>query len=92
MIPLASEHSLDLLYIAVWLLVAVGSATFTLALWFIRQFIFRMSRQEAALADIRDLLASEVSKLREMQHDLDKRVIRLESTYNVQHRKDIQAD
>ena len=73
------QHALDLLHLVLWLLLAVGGSTFTLALYFVRQFIIRMDKQDHALEDIRDLLASEVGKLREMQHSIDKRVIRLET-------------
>jgi hypothetical protein len=74
------QHALELLHFAIWLLIAIGGMTLSLALYFIRQFVKRMGRQDTALEAIRDLLASEVSKLREMQHALDKRVIWIEST------------
>ena len=39
----------------------------------------RLAEQDKVMREIRDLQLSEVGKLREMQHDLDKRVIRIES-------------
>jgi len=74
------SHALELLHLAIWLLIGIGSAMFGLALYFVRQFVKRMDQQDDALEAIRGLLASEVQKLREMQHTLDKRVIWLEST------------
>jgi hypothetical protein len=73
-------HALDLLHFAIWLLIGIGASTMALAGYFVRQFVVRMDKQDDSLEAIRFLLASEVTKLREMQHGLDKRLIWLEST------------
>lgn len=54
-----------------------------------RKFLKRLDSQDTSLdmqnktlAQIKDLLASEIAKLREMHHDMDKRVIVLETLQN----------
>lgn len=64
--------------LAAWLIVALVAVIATGGAFAVRKFLFRMDRQDVALGDIKELLASEVSKLREMHHDIDVRVARLE--------------
>lgn len=78
-------HALELLHAALWAVITVGGALLALGLYFVRKFVERMDSQDVALNEIRDLLASEIGKLREMQHELDKRIIWIESTCYAQH-------
>lgn len=64
--------------LAAWLIVALVAIIATGGALAVRKFLSRMDRQDIALGDIKELLASEVSKLREMHHDIDVRVARLE--------------
>ena len=43
------------------------------------KFLSRMDAQDDALGQIKDLLASEVQKLRELYHSVDRRVVGLEA-------------
>lgn len=57
------------------MLAMIGSGVAFLA----RKFLMRLDVQDDTLRDIKNLLASEVGKLRELHHDIDRRVVRLES-------------
>ena len=65
--------------LAAWLIVAIGGLLLTIVAYGGKQLLKRLDVQDAALESIRDLLASEVKQLREMQHGMDVRVVRLEA-------------
>lgn len=76
--------------LAAWLIVAGGGALFALVAFGGRQFFKRLDGQDETLkaisssigkevTAIKDLLASEIQHLRDMQHDIDKRVVSLEA-------------
>lgn len=66
-------------WVIVGLLVLIGAIVAALG----RKFLIRMDAQDTALGDIKELLASEIGKLREMHHSVDKRVAVLETTVGV---------
>jgi hypothetical protein len=47
-------------------------------IWGGKQVLARLDRHEHTMEEIRELLTSETSKLREMQHDMDVRLTRVE--------------
>lgn len=65
--------------LAAWLIVALVGAIATGGGLAVRMFMGRMKNQDAMLGEIKELLASEIGKLRELHHDIDKRVVRLEA-------------
>ena len=65
--------------LAAWLLVLIGTALLGLVLYMGKQALRRLDLQDEALEAIRELLASEVQKLREMQHAIDLRVTKIET-------------
>jgi hypothetical protein len=65
------EHAGDLLHLALWLVVGLGSIGLALLAFFGKQLIEEVH-------EIRDLLVSETSQLREMQHAQNVRVTALE--------------
>lgn len=65
--------------LAAWLIVAIGASMLALVGFGGRKMLDRLDSQDTALEQIRQLLASEVHKLREMQHGIDVRLVRLES-------------
>ena len=71
---------------AAWLIVGLICLIVLLlliAMHFVRgqaiKFLSRMDAQDKALGDIKDLLASEVQKLRELYHGVDRRVVGVEA-------------
>jgi hypothetical protein len=64
--------------LAAWLIVIIGAALLGLVGFGGREMIKRLDSQDTALDQIRQLLASEVHKLREMQHCIDIRLARVE--------------
>lgn len=64
---------------AAWLIVALLGLIGTGLGLMGRKFMARLDSQDATLGQIKELLASEIGKLRELHHDIDKRVVRLES-------------
>lgn len=75
----------DLLPIAVWMIVAIGGALLGLLSYGGRLMLGRLDKTDASLEAIRELLASEIQKLRELHHDVDKRLIRIETACNYMH-------
>ena len=65
--------------LAAWLIVAIGACMLALVGFGGRKMLDRLDSQDTALEQIRQLLASEVHKLREMQHGIDLRLVRLEA-------------
>lgn len=65
--------------LAAWLIVAIGGMLLGIVAYGGKQLLKRLDLQDRALESIRGLLASEVQQLREMQHDMDVRVVRLEA-------------
>lgn len=68
------------LIVALVLVIATGGAIATnMARTSVKNFLARMDAQDKSLGEIKELLASEVQKLRELHHDIDKRVGKLET-------------
>ena len=65
--------------LAAWLIVGIGALLVGIVSYGGRQVLQRLDTQDNALEAIRSLLASEVHKLREMQHAIELRVTRIES-------------
>lgn len=76
--PVVEQLVIQFPTLAAWLIVglvaiiAFGGALAT------RKFLARLDTQDESLRKIEELLASEIGKLREMHHDIDRRVVRLE--------------
>jgi len=64
--------------LAAWLIVGIGTLLVGIVSYGGRQVLLRLDTQDHALEAIRSLLASEVHKLREMQHAIDLRVTKIE--------------
>lgn len=64
--------------LAAWTIVALVALIAAGGGLAVRMFMRRLKKQDDTLAEIKNLLASEVGKLREMHHDIDVRVARLE--------------
>lgn len=77
--PVVEQLVIQFPSLAAWLIVGLvaiiagGGALAT------RKFLARLDTQDDSLRKIEELLASEIGKLREMHHDVDKRVVRLEA-------------
>ena len=65
--------------LAAWLIVALVGVIATGGGWAVKKFMHRLDTQDETLNKIADLLASEISKLREADHDIEKRVVRIET-------------
>lgn len=71
---------------AAWVIVLLIAAIVVLMLFGLRflraqaiRFLSRMDSQDKALLDIKELLASETQKLRELYHSVDRRVVGVEA-------------
>lgn len=65
--------------LAAWLIVALVGLIAAGGGLAVRKFMSRLDSQDSTLGQIKELLASEIGKLRELHHDIDKRVVRLEA-------------
>ena len=65
--------------LAAWLLVTIGGLLLGIVGYLGSQGLKRLDFQDEQLSAIRSLLASEVQKLREMQHAIELRVTRIET-------------
>jgi hypothetical protein len=72
-------HALELLRAAWWLITGLGALGLATMIWGGRKVLDRLTEQDRTMSEIRDLLASEVRQLREMQHAIDVRVTRIEA-------------
>lgn len=70
--------------VAAWLIVALLAALTGGAALMGRRFMARLDTQDNTLIEIKNLLASEIGKLRELHHDIDKRVVRLEAVQSAE--------
>lgn len=68
----------DLLNLALWCLVAVGSLLLAVLGYIWTKLDRRLDAQDSQMEGIRGLITSEVYELREMAHDHDKRITILE--------------
>lgn len=75
----------DLLPLAAWMLVVIGGAFVSILAYGGKLLLNRLDTQDETLAAIRDLLASEVKTLREMHHDIDLRVTKIETACSYMH-------
>ena len=66
--------------LAAWLIVLIGSALCAIVAFGGRKVLDRLDAQDDELAKIRDLLQSEIHQLREMSHQMDLRLTRIESS------------
>lgn len=73
------EHATELLTFSFWVLCLVGSGVTAVAWWGFKTLLARFNKQDVALEGIRGLVESEVRQLREMHHDMDKRLTRIET-------------
>ena len=73
-----TEHALELLHLALWLVVCLGGAGLGLVSWGGKQVLQRLDIQDKTMVEIKDLLTSEIAGLREIMHELDVRVVRVE--------------
>jgi len=80
------EHAIDMLRLALWILGAAGSlialllmVIATIAKWQGGQILDRMDKQDEIMGEIRTLLTSETTLLREALHHHDVRIVRLEA-------------
>jgi len=73
----------DLLTFALWFIGILGALGLGTVTWGIKAGLTRMDNQDAQLAKIRELLASELKLLREDHHALDVRVTRIEERCDV---------
>ena len=71
--------------LAAWLIVAIGAALIGLLLYGGKQVLARLGAQDKELAAIRLLLANEFRQLREMQHQIDLRVTKIEAGCTLYH-------
>ena len=78
-----AEHALEILHAALWLIIAMGGVGIALVSWGGRQVLQRLDEQDKTMVEIKDLLTSEVSVLRELLHDLDLRMVRVEERCTV---------
>lgn len=78
-------HALELLHAALWGLGLLGSGSVAILVWFAKHLFRRLDNQDATMRDIRSLLESEVKQLREMHHDIDVRVTKIETACNFMH-------
>lgn len=76
-------HSLELLHAALWLIGIIGAALVGIVMWLARSLFTRLDRHEDTMFGIRSLLQSEIKALREMQHDIEVRVTRLETACDI---------
>ncbi|MCC6197190.1 MAG: hypothetical protein IT518_22265 [Burkholderiales bacterium] len=65
---------------AAWLIVLLLAMIIGIVLYLGRKFLHRMDTQDDALTEIKELIASEVGKLRELYHGVDRRVVGVEAT------------
>ena len=65
--------------VAAWLIVGLVALIAAGGGIAVRKFMARLDSQDSTLGQIKELLASEIGKLRELHHDIDKRVVRLEA-------------
>lgn len=65
--------------LAAWLIVGLVGVIVAGGGLAVRKFMSRLDSQDNTLGQIKELLASEIGKLRELHHDIDKRVVRLEA-------------
>lgn len=72
------QHALDLLHAALWLLGAFGTICVSLLGYGGSKFLGRMDEQDCTLLAIKDLLQSEIGKLRDLHHSIDIRVTQME--------------
>lgn len=72
------EYQSDLVRGLLWLTGALGGVGLATIAWGIKAALARMDRQDNQLADIKDLLQSELAEIRSMHHELDVRVTRIE--------------
>lgn len=90
------SHAADLLTLALWFIGFLLTAGGALIWWLVKVggeqllerfdvVVERLDTQDRTMLQIRDLLASETSKLRELIHDLDKRLMRVETNCYRQH-------
>lgn len=79
------EHSVDLLAAAWWLIVVIGGVLISLLIYGGKLVLGRLDRHDAAFEAIKQLLASEVKALREMQHDMDVRLTKIETACSYMH-------
>lgn len=82
--PAESHQAVEQLVIAfpsaaAWVIVILLTIIALGAAWMGRKFLSRMDDQDTTLLAIKDLLASEVGKLREMHHAMDRRVVWIEA-------------
>lgn len=73
------EHAPDILNLALWSLVAVGSALLATLGYIWSKLDKRLDAQDSQMGEIRGLITSEVYELREIAHDHDKRITLLET-------------
>jgi hypothetical protein len=73
----------DLLQFAIWLVGILGSLGLATVIWGIKAGLARMDNQDTQLEEIRKLLQSELTLLREDHHALDVRVTRIEERCDV---------
>lgn len=73
--------------LAAWLIVGIGTLLVGIVSYGGQQVLKRLDTQDDALEAIRSLLASEVHKLREMQHAIELRVTKIESACAWMHDK-----
>lgn len=66
--------------LAAWLIVVIGGGLLALVAFGGRKLLERLDAQDGELRAIRDLLQSEVQQLREMSHQMDIRLTRIESS------------
>lgn len=71
-------------FAAAWIIVLLVGVIGLLVAYLGRKFLSRMDDQDRTLEAIKALLASEVQKLREMHHAIDKRVTAIEAACNVE--------
>lgn len=79
------EHAIELLHIAVWCIVAIGAGALSLVTWGGKKLLGRLDAQDSELKSIRVLLESEVKQLRDMQHAMDVRVVKIETACQMMH-------
>lgn len=81
-------YTQDSMRVLIWAVIVLGGSLISIVVYGVRMALARMDRQDDALEEIRLLLASELSKLRDMHNELDKRVVRIEAGYNHRYQQD----
>jgi hypothetical protein len=71
--------------LAAYLIVLMFAGGIGTMLWGGRKILGRLDEQDKTMGSIRDLLASEIAKLREMNHEIELRVIVIEERCRISH-------